>query len=290
LRRPLLLVLLAALAGAVAVLGGRRRARATAVRAAQRRRIDRPAPEGELRFSVVLPAYQEANRVGDSIRRVRQELATEAGSEELEIVVVDDGSTDGTAAVAREAGADRVVVHPQNRGKGAAVRTGVLAARGRFVAFTDADLAYAPDHLLDVLQELERGWDVVVGSRRHPDARTIVRARFLREAGGRAINLLTRIVLLGRYGDTQSGLKGFRADAGRRIFSHTRVDGFAFDIEVFHLVERYGLSLTEVPVRVVHSARSSVHVVRDGTHLLGDLFRIRRLASAGAYDRTVPSR
>ena len=120
---------------------------------------------------------------------------------------------------------------------------GVLAAHGRTVAFTDADLSYAPDQILRLLDGVEDGWDVVVGSRQHTDTRTVVRAGRLREVGGRVINLLTGVVLLGRYRDTQCGLKAFRSDVARLVFAHTHVDGFAFDVEVFHLVERYRLTL-----------------------------------------------
>jgi dolichyl-phosphate beta-glucosyltransferase len=164
------------------------------------------------------------------------------------------------------------------------VRTGALAASGRTVAFTDADLAYHPRDLVAILEAVEAGADVAVGSRRHADTETLVEARTLRSVGGRAINLLTRVVLHGRYRDTQSGLKGFSREAAQQIFAHTKIDGFAFDIEVFHLVERYGLRLVEVPVTVTNSTRSSVHVVRDGLRLVGDLARIRRLAHSGAYD------
>jgi dolichyl-phosphate beta-glucosyltransferase len=133
------------------------------------------------------------------------------------------------------------------------------------VAFTDADLSYAPHQILRLLDGVEAGWDVVVGSRRHVQTRTVVRAGRLREVGGRIINMLTGIVLLGRYRDTQCGLKAMRSDVGRLVFSHARIDGFAFDVEVFHLVERYRLSMLEVPVEVVNSSRSTVNVARDAT-------------------------
>jgi dolichyl-phosphate beta-glucosyltransferase len=113
-----------------------------------------------------------------------------------------------------------------------------------------------------------------------------VKARRLREVGGRAINLLTRAVLLGQYRDTQCGLKAFRSDVARLIFTHTRVDGFAFDVEVFHLIERYHLSLTEVPVRVENSSRSTVRVARDALRLVRDLFRVRQWSAEGRYDIT----
>lgn len=235
------------------------------------------------RLSVVLPAYEEAARIGDSVRRVREDVGKAIGVDQLEIVVVDDGSLDDTTAVAEAAGADRVIRHVVNRGKGAAVRTGMLAATGDVVAFTDADLAYAPDHLLQLLDAIEGGCDVAVGSRRHESTETIVEARRIRAAGGWFINRLTRLVLRGDYGDTQSGLKGFRREAAHEIFGRTRIDGFAFDVEVFYLVEQLHLSLTEVPVRVVNSTRSSVHVARDGLRLVRDLLRIRLLSVRGAY-------
>jgi len=246
-------------------------------------RAERPVAPGELRLSVVVPAYHESDRIGETVRRLRKELEP-VGDGELEIVVVDDGSTDGTATAARAAGADRVVVHVHNRGKGAAVRSGALVARGRTIAFTDADLSYSPDHLLDLLAEIEAGWDVVVGSRRHDDTTTLVRARRLREVGGRGINLLTRMVLLGRYRDTQCGLKAFRSDMAKLLFGHSHVDGFAFDVELFHLVEAYHLSLVEVPVHVENSSRSTVHVVRDAALTVRDIFAVRRWSAQGRYD------
>ena len=124
----------------------------------------------------------------------------------------------------------------------------------------------------------------MVGSRRHTDTTTLVRARRLREVGGRVINLCTHAVLLGQYRDTQCGLKAFRSDVARLVFGRSRIDGFAFDVEVFHLVERYHLSLLEVPVQVENSGRSTVRVARDGLRLLRDLVRVRRWSGQGWYD------
>ncbi len=247
------------------------------------RRERGPAP-GDYRLSVVVPAYGEEGRIGQSVEQIRADLTPHLGEGELEIVVVDDGSPDATAEEARTAGADQVVTLNPNEGKGGAVRAGMLVAQGRTVSFTDADLAYSPDQLLGLLAEVEDGWDVVVGSRRHELTSTLVKARRLREVGGRVINALTQIVLLGQYRDTQCGIKAFRSDVARLVFGRTRVTGFAFDVEVFHLVERYGLSLSEVPVTVVNSERSTVHVVRDAWRLVRDLIRIRLWARQGAYE------
>ncbi|MCU1499169.1 MAG: hypothetical protein JWM47_3122 [Acidimicrobiales bacterium] len=253
-------------------------------RQALNRRRSRPPAPGSYRLSLVIPAYNEARHIAGTIERVRAELGPLVGPDELEIVVIDDGSADGTAAAATQAGADVVVAQAGNRGKGAAVRAGVLAASGRTVVFTDADLAYAPEQVVRLLVQIEDGWDVVVGSRHHHDTTTVVRAPRLREIGGRVINAATRLVLLGHHGDTQCGLKGFRSDVAGVLFRHAEVDGFAFDVELFLLVERYGFSLREVPVEVVNSERSTVHVARDSVRLLADLARIRRAAGAGSYD------
>ncbi len=253
------------------------------VRRTRQVRPGRPVAPGEVRLSVVVPAYGEQERIASTVQRLRTELASVGTDGGLEIIVVDDGSPDDTAGEAARAGADQAIKLPANRGKGGAVRAGMLAARGRTIAFTDADLAYSPDQILNLLVEVERGWDMVVGSRRHTGTTTLVKARRLREIGGRAINVLTTTLLLGQYRDTQCGLKAFRSDCARLLFGQTRIDGFAFDIELFHLVERYELSVLEVPVRVENSERSTVKVARDAIRLTRDLIRVRRWAKQGVY-------
>jgi len=265
-------------------LANYRRAMFDAVRADQSAPSGRPAPDGAVRLTVVIPAFREADRIAATVSAVRDQLAAVAAHGGLEILVADDGSDDGTADAARAAGADTVLQLTPNRGKGAAVRDGVLAASGRTVAFTDADLSYPPEQISRLLHAVEQGWDVVVGSRQHTDTLTVVAAGRLREFGGRVINVLTGLVLLGRYRDTQCGLKAMRRDVGQLVFSRMQVNGFAFDVELFHLVERYRLTLSEVPVAVVNSERSTVHVVRDAWRLVRDLFAIRFRSRRGAYE------
>jgi dolichyl-phosphate beta-glucosyltransferase len=235
------------------------------------------------RLSVVVPAYREERRIAATLGQLRTALC-EVSADGLELIVVDDGSDDATAALATEAGADLVIRLPVNRGKGAAVRAGVLAAAGRVVAFTDADLSYPPAQLLQLLADVEAGADVVVGSRQHIDTTTLVRAGRLREVSGRVFNLATRLVLRRRYGDTQCGLKAFSADAGRLLFGLGRLDGFAFDVELLYLAERLGLQVRETPVELASAEGSTVHLSSDALRMLGDLVRVRRWAKAGAYD------
>ncbi|MBT5138122.1 MAG: glycosyltransferase, partial [Acidimicrobiaceae bacterium] len=189
--------------------------------------IDRPAPAGSVRLSLVIPAYKEEGRISETIAQVRTGLAIYHDAGDLEIVVVDDGSNDATARVAREAGADQVLVQPQNRGKGAAVRAGVAAANGRTIAFTDADLAYSPDQLVAFVDAVESGYDVVIGNRHHDDTTTVQKTSTLRSLGSRVVNMAANLLLLGNYRDTQCGCKAFRADVAKLVLGAGRVDGFA---------------------------------------------------------------
>ena len=203
--------------------------------------------------------------------RVRTALDAGAG---LEIVVVDDGSRDATASAAGAAGADQVIRLPVNRGKGAAVRAGALASRGSAVVFTDADLSYPPAQIERLVAAVEEGWDVVVGNREDPASTTSGRAGTLRDAGHWAFNLATRAVLSRSYADTQCGLKAFHRLAADELFSRTRIDRFAFDVEILWLAERLGLQVREVPVELDNIAGSTVRMSLDTLRMVRDLGRM----------------
>lgn len=235
--------------------------------------------------SVVLPAYQAAHLVRSAVTEVSAALrSNESLYGGLEIVVVDDGSTDGTAEAAQRAGADVVVSLDGNRGKGAAVRTGMLAASGRLRLFTDVDLAYPPGQLTSLIDALDGGADVALGNRRHAQARTINPAPPARAFASRMFNAFTRLVLLRRYRDTQCGFKGFTAEAAEEIFRRSVIDGFAFDVEVLYLVEHLELTAVEVPVTVDHSADTTVRLAAQSLEVVADIWRVRHRAAAGAYD------
>ncbi len=276
---------LVALTAAAAVrLVTYRRVLFAAVRAGQAANPCRPPLAGPIEVSVVVPVVDDAERIATNLTRLRTELGPLVGP--LEIVVVDDGSSDGTAAAAA-GGADVVVRHETNRGKGAAVRTGMLSARGRNVVFTDADLAYPPAQLARLVRALDDGADVVVGNRRHPSTDLRRRPPRVRELGSVVFNLFTHLVLLGQYRDTQCGLKGMRRDVARLVFSRSTVDGFAFDVEVLHLVERDRLSLVEVPVVLEDHEVSTISVVPVALDMVAEVLRVRRQGSHGRYDLDV---
>ena len=235
--------------------------------------------EHEKELSIVIPAFQAELVIGETIKKIR-----EATSEyDAEIIVVDDGSDDLTSVEARQAGANLVITLDKNHGKGAAVREGMLAAAGRFCIFTDADLAYPAKQILSVAEELEKGWDIVVGNRRHPDSHQIVQTSSLREIGSLCFNILTWFVLLGGYRDTQCGLKGFSSLAAEKIFTRSIIDGFGFDVEMFHLGERLHLTLKEIPVVVENGQDTTVQLLSDATRMLRDVFIVRRLSALGSY-------
>lgn len=231
-----------------------------------------------------MPVYGAADDIASTIARIRAELSDLNDDGDLEVVIVDDGSGDRTADAARAAGADQVVEHLLNRGKGAAVRTGMLSARGRTLAFTDADLSYSPRQLLGVLAKVESGAGMAVGSRYHRESTMPRRASTVRRLTSRLFNLAT-FVILGIGRDTQCGLKAFRAPVARLLFAKGRIDGFAFDVELFELARRYGVEIAEVPVDLTSSETSTVSL-RGELRALADLPRLRRLARSNAYDLT----
>ena len=237
-------------------------------------------------LSVVIPAYNEALRIGVTLEAVRKYLASREYATEL--ILVDDGSTDSTPALLREfraCGAGvRVLRNEPNRGKGFSVRRGVLEAQGEFVLFTDADLS-APieenDKLLAALESSRA--DAAVGSRALRRDLIGVRQPWHRDMAGRVFNLLVRVTTGLRIHDTQCGLKLFRRSTTRRAFELQRVERFGFDPELLFLVHRLGGKILEVPVRWNNNPATKVNFLRDSTRMFLDLLALRWRALRGAY-------
>jgi dolichyl-phosphate beta-glucosyltransferase len=198
-----------------------------------------------------------------------------------EVLVADDGSTDGTAEVARAGGAT-VLAGDGNRGKGHAVRRGMLAARGRRRLMTDADLSTPIEDAAALMARLDEGYDIAIASRALPGARIEVRQPFYREGMGRLFNLCVRALAVPGIHDTQCGFKLFTAEAAEAAFRPARLDGFSFDVETLFLARRRGLRIAEVPVRWRNDAASRVGPL-NGFRAFVDLGRIRWNAWRGRY-------
>lgn len=232
-------------------------------------------------LSVVLPAYNEEKRLGDTLRIVSEYLCRRF--ERSELIVVNDGSQDRTSAVVESFVRDqvslRLIAYPANRGKGYAVRTGVLAAKGEMVLFSDADLSTPIEEVETLLAAVEKGADVAIGSRAAPGAQLLVRQPWYRELAGRSFNRLAQRLTPG-IRDTQCGFKLFRREAAHEIFGRVKEDGFGFDAEVLHVAVRLGYPVAEVPVRWVHCPGSKVRLVRDSIRMFLTLLRVGRRHSA----------
>jgi dolichyl-phosphate beta-glucosyltransferase len=221
----------------------------------------------------------EAERLPRTLERIATHLGGRRGT--WEIVVVDDGSRDRTAERAEAAGAT-VLRNEANRGKGYAVRRGMLAARGARRLMTDADLSTPIEELERLGARMDEGHDVVIGSRALPGARIEVRQPWYRENMGRLFNLFVRALAVPGVMDTQCGFKLFTAAAARDVFSAMRLDGFSFDVEALFLARRKGYRIAEVPVVWRNDAASRVSLVR-GFLAFPDLLRIRANAWTGRY-------
>lgn len=239
------------------------------------------------RLSVVIPTYNKAVRLASGLGMVRSYLGGKPYA--AEILVVDDGSTDGTAEVARAAlaggGPSKVIRRERNLGKGASVREGVLAASGEIVLFCDDDMSTPIEELDKALAALEAGADVVIGSRALPDSEIRVRQRRPREWMGKAFNFLVRLFVLGGYRDTQCGFKAFRREAARDIFGRLRTTGFGFDVEVLVLCRELGYRVAEIPVVWCDARPSRVHIFKGSWGMLKELWGIRRRARRDARER-----
>jgi hypothetical protein len=226
-------------------------------------------------LTVVLPCYNEAERLPVTLQALLAHLSAAPG--EVEVLVVDDGSTDATVevaeAVAAVDGRVRVLSYRTNRGKGFAVRTGMLAAQGELVVFTDADGSYRPRDLDRIVAALGQV-PVAIGTRAGGTGGAIAR-----RAASRVFNLAIRGALGLPFGDTQSGLKGFRRPAAQQIFSQARVDGFAFDVEVLWLARQLHLEVAEVDVQALERQGSKVQMVADALEMLGEVWAVRQAAT-----------
>lgn len=230
-----------------------------------------------MRLSLVIPAYNEAGRIGATVNRVCAYL--DAQPYDWEVLVVIDGDSDGSAAEARAAVRDRanvrVLANEVNRGKGFSVRRGFTDATGDRLVFIDADLSLPIEGLAAMMTCFDRGADVVMASRAFPGSTEVGAPPALRAIMSRVFNLVVQAIALPGFGDTQCGFKGFTAAAARQIFARHTSNRFGFDVEALFLARKLGLTIVEMPVTCVYHAGSSVNRVGDVLSMLADVLAVR---------------
>lgn len=240
-------------------------------------------------YSIIIPAYNESARIGSTLERILHFIQQQQWN--AEVIVVNDGSHDETQAIVHkymEKNANlRLLENPGNRGKGYAVRNGMLHASGEILLFTDADLSSPIEEASKLFEAIGHGADIAIGSRwLRPD--TQVRKQPLyRQLGSRGFNLALRIILRLPLKDTQCGFKAFTRSAAQLVFSPQRIERWGFDAEILYLGRKFGLKIEEVPVLWAHSSGTRLHPWRDGIHMLADVIKVRRYSLAGGYKEAI---
>lgn len=233
-------------------------------------------------LSVVIPAYNEEARIGQTLEKTAEYLDSE--KYEWEMVVVSDGSSDRTdeivSAFAAKRPNVRLISYRPNRGKGNAVKVGMLAAVGERVLFADADMATPPGETAKLMSRLDSGADIAIGSRPLKESSLEVHQPLYREAFGRMSNVLVQAIGVRGIKDTQCGFKLFTADASKAIFRRLKMSGFSFDMEALMIARDLGLRIDEVPIRWMDQAGSKVVLWRDAPKVLVDLFAMRMMGKA----------
>jgi hypothetical protein len=243
------------------------------------------ASEKDLRYTIVIPAYNEAQRIGPTLDHILTHR--EKHCLDIEVIVVDDGSSDSTTAVvaryAARSSAVRLIKGPFHRGKGHSVRTGVMNAAGDIILITDADLPASMEEAALLLQAIAQGADIAIGSRwLRPDLQQ-VRQSLRRRHLGRCFNLVVRLLLGLGFADTQCGFKAFSSRAASLTFRFQNVSGWAFDAELLVIAESLGLVVKEIPVRTSHDARSRLKPVLHGLQMFFDVLQIASRRVRGKY-------
>ena len=235
-------------------------------------------------LSIIIPAHNEENRLPRTLEQVIQFL--DGQSYEYEILVVENGSSDRTFEAAQAfAGRNPClrVLQETQRGKGNAIRRGMLEARGEYRFLCDADLSMPIEELPKFLPPMLQDSPIAIGSREAPGA-IRYHEPYYRHLGGRAINLIIQLLILPGLQDTQCGFKCFRADAADALFQRQTLGGWSFDIEILYLARRKKIPIRDVPIQWYFDAESKVSAVRDALRMIGDIFRIHLNALRGRYD------
>ena len=242
-------------------------------------------------YSIVIPAYNEGARLGASLQKVLAYVHARAW--DAEVIVVNDGSRDNTADIIREFAAKdtivRLIENPGNHGKGYSVRNGMLHAQGEIVIFSDADLSSPIEESSKLLDALQDGADIAIGSRWLRAETQTQRQPLHRQLFGRIFNLLLRITLGLHFKDTQCGFKAFRRTAAQAIFPLQKIERWGFDPEILFLARKMGFKVKEVPVLWGHSGGTRINPLVDGFRMFTEMLRVRWYSLLGKYDGAAPA-
>ena len=241
------------------------------------------------RYSIVIPAFNERARIPATMRSVVECVRVRGWS--AEVIVVNDGSTDETAALVKEFALHspevRLLENPTNRGKGYSVRSGILHALGDVVMFTDADLSSPIEEAQRLFDAIAAGADIAIGSRWLATSRQTHRQPLYRQIFGRVFNALTRAIMRLPFADTQCGFKAFTRSAAQTVFQLQTIERWGFDPEILFIALKRGYHIQEVPVSWAHDARSRISYLRDGLQMLKELAIVRWNALLGRYGKQV---
>jgi len=230
-------------------------------------------------LSIVVPAYNEELRIKKTIDLILKYLLEK--DVDAEIIVVNDGSKDRTVFVVQEINSFKIPIkilnQPKNLGKGAAVRRGVMEAQGELILFTDADWSTPIEELEDFIRFINKGYDIVIGSRALDNSLIMGRQPFYREYSGKIFNLFVRLILSLNIKDTQCGFKLFKKETAKEIFLKQKITGFAFDVEILFLAQRKNKKILEKPVKWSHCEKSKVNMLFDSMKMFLSLIYIRWL-------------
>ena len=248
-------------------------------------------PFDEMIYSIVIPAYNEGQRLGETLEKVLAYVRQQGW--DAEVIVVNDGSRDNTAQIVRTFAEKnrilRLVENPGNRGKGYSVRNGILNSRGDIVVFSDADLSSPIDEMPKLLQALAAGADIAIGSRWLRSELQTQRQSLHRQLFGRVFNGLNRLILGLQFKDTQCGFKAFTRRAAQTILPLQRIERWGFDPEILFLARKFGFRVAEVPVRWGHVGGTRINPLMDGARMFEEMLRIRWYDMTGKYDGRIPA-
>lgn len=229
-------------------------------------------------LSIVIPAFNEEQRIGESLKKIYNYFREK--NLNFEIIVVNDGSYDGTEKVVLEfyktvQGELKILSNERNFGKGYSVRCGILNSKGKKILFTDSDLSTPIEEFEKLNYWLEQNYDIAIGSRALKDSEVLVPQPFYREYAGKIFNLPVQMFFLPGIKDTQCGFKLFKSPIAKRIFSIQRIWGFSFDVETLYLAKKFGYKIKEVPVRWINSKDSKVNILKAPMQMIFELIKIR---------------